>query len=79
MLAAYSSGPALIPSSSGLRAWLGCPTCSPHAVQALAPSVAMGGELLTIPISRPLGSGWLSKNTAASNSSSPRRNRSTPA
>ena len=79
MLAAYSSGPALIPSSSGLRAWLGCPTCSPHAVQALAPSVAMRGELLRMPTSRPLGSGWLSKNTAASNSSSPPRNRSTPA
>ena len=79
MLAAYSSGPAPIPRSSGFCASLASLTCSPRVAQASAASVATPAELLTIPIRRPLGSGWLSKNSAASNSSSPPWKRSTPA
>ena len=79
MLAAYSSGPALIPKTRGFCASLVSLTSSPRVAHASAASVATPAELLRIPIRRPLGSGWRSKNSAASNSCSPPRNRSTPA
>ena len=79
MLAAYSSGPALIPKIRGFRASLASVTSSRRVAHASAASLATPAELLTIPIRRPLGNGWRSKNSAASNSSSPPRNRRTPA
>ena len=53
ILAAYSSGPALIPNTRGFRASLASPTSSPRVAQASAASVATPAELLTIPIRRP--------------------------
>jgi hypothetical protein len=77
--AVYSPGPAPSANSIGFGASLAVLTCSPRIVQASAASVATLRELVTIPISRPRGKGWLSNSSAAWNSSSPLRKRTTPA
>ena len=75
MLAAYSSGPAPTLKTTGYRVALASLTSRPRVAQASAASVAMPAELLTIPIRRPRGSGWLSNSWAASNIASPLWNR----
>ena len=71
VLAAYSSGPAPTPRTTGYCVSLASLSSSPRVAQASAASAATPAELLTIPIRRPRGSGWLSNSWAASNIASP--------